>query len=230
MRASALALVLVSALLAGCGGSGRAPKPNGEAAKPAEQVLADAKAAAAGAGSAHVSMDIDSNGTAVTANLSMARGKGAKGSASIDGIDFDLVRIGDTVYIHGSDAFYRHFAGATIAELLHGRWVKAPTTQPRFRSFAPLTEIGALLARINATPDKLVNDGKTTYKGTKVVAVRDTSDGSRFYVAATGEPFPVAIVGGKKRAQSGTITFDDWDKQVSLTAPSGAIDISRFGG
>ena len=57
---------------------------------------------------------------------------------------------------------------------------------------------------------------------------RDTSDGSKLYVAATGKPYPVAIVGGKN--QSGTIAFDDWNKSVSLSAPSDAIDIGQFGG
>ena len=76
---------------------------------------------------------------------------------------------------------------------------------------------------------KLANDGKTTYKGQQVVAIRDRSDNSKLYVAATGKPYPVAIVGGKGN-ESGTITFGDWNKQVSLSAPGGAIDISRFGG
>jgi hypothetical protein len=39
----------------------------------------------------------------------------------------------------------------------------------------------------------------------------------------------VAIVGGKK-GQSGAITFGDWNKSVSLSAPSNAIDIGKFGG
>jgi hypothetical protein len=56
-----------------------------------------------------------------------------------------------------------------------------------------------------------------------------TSDNSKLYVAATGTPYPVAIVGGKK-GQSGSITFGDWNKQVSLSAPGGAIDISSLGG
>ena len=229
MRASVF-LVLAAALLAGCGGHSKAAKPNGEASKPPARVLADAKAAATSARSAHVSVDVDSNGTRITADLSMVRDKGAKGSASIDGVDFDLIRIGDAVYIHGSDAFYRRFAGATLAQLLHGKWIKASANDPRFRSFAPLTDLGALLAKINSTHDKLVNEGQKTYKGTEVVSIRDTSDGSRLYVAATGRPYPVAIVGGRKTSQSGTVTFDDWNEHVSLTAPSGAIDISKFGG
>ena len=48
-------------------------------------------------------------------------------------------------------------------------------------------------------------------------------------MAATGKPYPVAIVGGKP-SQSGTITFGDWNKSVSLSAPNDAIDIGQFGG
>jgi hypothetical protein len=227
MRASAPALVLTVALLAGCGSSTTA-RANDEASKPATKVLADAKAAATGASSARVSGSIKSSGTPITLDLTTSRGKGAKGSMSTNGLKFDLVRIGDTLYIRGSDDFYKHFAGPA-APLLHGKWIKASATDGRLKSLAPLTSIGALFTGISSQHGKLANDGKTTYKGQDVVAVRDTSDGSKLYVAATGKPYPVAIVGGKKN-QSGTITFGDWNKSVSLSAPSDAIDISQFGG
>jgi hypothetical protein len=203
MRVSTLALVLAAVALAGCGSSKKEAKPNGEASKPPTRVLADAKAAATSASSVHVSGRLVSNGTPV--------------------------RIGDTVYIHGSDDFYKQYAGAAVAQLLHDRWIKTSTNQPQFRSFAPLTDIGALLTRVSKSHGKLVNDGTTTYKGQQVVAIRDSSDGSKLYVAATGKPYPVALVGGKK-GQTGTIAFDDWNKAASLTAPKSAIDISQFGG
>jgi hypothetical protein len=229
MRASALALVLTAALLAGCGGQSKAAKANDEASRTADQVLADAKAAATSASSAHVAGSLVSGGTPFTVDLSMARNKGAKGSVSINGLAFDLVKIGDTAYIKGSDAFYKHFAGAAIAQLIHGKWVKASTTSKRFRSFAALASISGLFARISSHHGKLANDGKTTYKGQPVVVIRDASDGSKLYVAATGKPYPVAIVGGTK-GQSGTVAFDGWNKSVTLSPPSGAIDITQFGG
>ena len=228
MRASALALVLAAALLTGCGGHSKAAPRNDEASKPPARVLADAKAAATSASSVHVSGSIESNGTPVTVDLTMVRGKGAKGSMTTNGLQFDLLRIGDTAYIHGSDAFWQHYAGAGIAQLLHGRWVEASVRQPRFRSLAPLTSIGLLLGAVSSHHGKLANDGTTTYEGQQVVLIRDTSDNSKLYVAATGKPYPVAITGGR-RGQSGTITFDDWNEPVSLSAPKGAIDISQFG-
>jgi hypothetical protein len=229
MRATALALVLTAALLSACGSSGTTAKANGEASKPPVRVLADAKAAATSASSAHVSGSIKSNGTPTTLDLTTARNKGAKGSMSTNGLRFDLVRIGDTVYIRGTDEFYKHFAGAAVAQLLHGKWLKASATHGRLKSLAPLTSIGALFSGISSQHGKLVNDGKTTYKGQDVVAIRDTSDGSKLYVAATGKAYPVAIIGDKKN-KSGTIAFGDWNKSVSLSAPSDAIDVGQFGG
>jgi hypothetical protein len=229
MRVSAPVVVLTAAFLAGCGGHGKSAKSNGEASKPAARVLADAKAAATSARTAHVSGHIAVGGTAITLDLDMVRGKGAKGSMSTNGLRFDLVRIGDTAYVHGSDEFYRHFAGALIAQLIHGRWIKASIVQGRFSPVAPLTSMSQLFATIGASHGKLVNAGKATYEGRPAVAIRDPRDKSKLYVAATGKPYPVALVGGRKNA-SGTITFGPWNEPVSMAVPEDTIDISRFGG
>jgi hypothetical protein len=230
MRASLLALVVAAGLLAGCGsGSSSSSNGNGEASKSPAQVLAAAKTAASSASSTHVAGNIDSAGTKISLDLSMARGKGAKGSMSTNGSSFDLIRVGDTLYIHGSDAFWRQNGGPLAAQLLHGKWLKASGTSGKFSSLAALTNIGLLLGKVNSTHGKLVNDGQVTYKGAQAVRIRDTSDNSTFYVAATGKPYPVALVGGKAN-QSGTITFGDWNKHVVLTVPSNAIDLSKVGG
>lgn len=226
MRASILTLLLAAGLVAGCG-SGQ--NGNGEASKSPAQVLHDAQTAAASASSAHVSGNIDSAGTKIGLDLSTARGKGAKGSMSTNGASFDLVRVGDTVYIRGSDAFLKQNGGAVAAQLLHGKWLKASATTGRFGSLGPLTSIAVLLGKISSNHGKLVNDGETTFHGAKVVRIRDTSDNSKFYVAATGKPYPVALVGGKA-SEAGTIDFGGWNKHVTLTAPNGAIDLSKLGG
>ena len=223
-----LVVVLAGVLLAGCGGSNKA-KANGEASKPAGRVLADADAAAKSASSVHVSGNINSTGTKVVLDLSLTSNKGATGSVTTDGLKFDLIRVGDTLYVRGSDAFYAHFAGAPAAKLLHGKWLKGSATASRLTSLVPLTDMGPLFDKISAGHGKVVNDGTKTYKGQQVVQIRDTTDGSKLLVAGTGKPYPVAITGGSK-SQSGAITFDDWNKGVPLSAPAGAIDISRIGG
>jgi hypothetical protein len=228
MRTSGIALLLVAAVVAGCGGGKAAAKTNGEASKPAVQVLADAESAAKNASALHVSGHIVSSGTPITLDLTIVSSKGAKGSMSTNGLSFDLVRIGDTVYIRGSDAFYQKFGGQAVAKLLHGKWLKGSATHGQLSSLAPLTNASALFSQISGSHGKLANEGATTYQGLQVVEIRDTSDNSKLYVSATGAPYPIALVGGKA-GQSGSITFDNWNQSASLTAPSGAIDISQLG-
>ena len=229
MRTRGPVLLLAVALLAGCGGSGgkSGSTSNGEASKPATKVLADAKSAAVGATSLHVSGSIDSGGTPTSLDLSLVKNKGATGSMSTSGFRFDLIRIGNTVYIRGSDAFLKHFAGSA-ASIFHGRWLKASAKSGGFASLTPLTTPSTLFGAIANSHGKLVNGGLTTYKGQQVVEIRDTSDNSKLYVAATGTAYPVAIVGGKGGA-SGAITFGDWNQSVSLSTPKGAIDLSTLG-
>lgn len=228
MRMRAVPLLLVAALAAGCGGSGAGGgTTNREPAKPARQALADAVRAATRASSVHVSGNVDSNDTPVMLDLTLVRGEGAKGTVSESGLSFDLVQVGGKIYIQGSDAFWKHYA-PSAAGLLHGRWIALPARNPRFAELAPLTSASKLFALVESSHGRLVNDGLTTYAGQKTAEIRDTSDGSKLYVAATGPPYPVALVGGRKHPDD-RLGFDQWNAQVSLSAPQHAIDLSQLG-
>lgn len=74
---------------------------------------------------------------------------------------------------------------------------------------------------------KLENHGATTYKGQSVVAIYEPKKRSTLYVAASGTPYPVAYV-KTKRPTAGKIMFDRWNQSVTLTAPKGALDISKL--
>jgi hypothetical protein len=45
-------------------------------------------------------------------------------------------------------------------------------------------------------------------------------------VATSGKPYPLQIAKGG--SESGTITFSDWNKPVTITAPSNAVDLSEL--
>lgn len=221
-------LVLIAALAAiagGCGGGGS--KSNGEASKSASTVFADAKQAAIGAKSVHVTGSLNDSGQSLKLDLVLAHGSG-KGTMAENGLSFDIIRVGDAAYVKGSDAFLRKFAGAGAAQLLHDKWLKGPTTGGQFASLAPLTDVTALFNGAFSKHGKLVNNGETTYKGQKAVAIKDASDGSILYVSATGKPYPLgATEGGSSK---GSIAFDHWDETVSIAAPKGSVDITKLGG
>lgn len=220
-RRSLVAALLLLAL-AGCGGGS---KSNGEAGKPAAKVVADAQHAAASASSVHISGHIVDNGTRVAIDLLLVKGKGGKGTMSGGGVSLQLVRVGNTAYVKGSDAFLRSVAGASVAEALHGRWLKAPATTGPFAALTQLTDSRKLFGSALGQHGKLANRGETTYQGQKVVEIDDTTEGGTLYVAAQGTPYPVALTGSK---QQGSLRFDRWGEAASIVAPKGAVDLSRL--
>jgi len=227
MRTGALAVLVASVvLLAGCGSS--AAKSNGEAQKTAKQVAADALDAAVSASAVHVAGAIVSSGTNLTLDLRIVKNKGGTGTMSEQGLKFQLIRVGGKAYIKGSDAFYKKFAGAGVAALLHDKWLEGSATTGNLASLTSLTDIARLFNGALGSHGTLKNDGETTYKGQKVVAIEDTAKGGTLYVAATGTPYPIAIV-SPNNGKTGSITFDEWNKSVGISAPKGAIDIGSLG-
>lgn len=228
MRSRALGTVAVAAaLLAGCGGS--SAKSNGEAAKSAEQILTDTRVAAQSASSVHYSGTIDTNGTRIELDLQLVAGKGGKGIIRLGGQRIDIIRIGAKAYFKGSPAFYRQFGGAAAAQLLKGKWLAASATSGDLASFTPLTDIKSLFGLVKPH-GTLSKSSETTLAGQKVIAIRSSkTDTGTLYVATTGKPYPVELT--KPSGPSyGTLRFDHWNEQVTLTAPKGAIDLSKLKG
>jgi hypothetical protein len=220
-RRLAVALLVLLAV-AGCGGG---TKSNGEAKKTAEQVVADAQKAAVDATIVHVVGQGTDNGSPLKIDLWVGNAKG-KGHLEENGLGFDIVRVGDVVYIKGGSAFLKKFANAGAAALLHDKWLKGPATSGQLASLASLTDKKQFFKGVLGQHGKVENKGETDYHGTKAVEIKDTTQGGSLFVAATGAPYPVALEGGKEQ---GSITFADWDGDEAIEAPKGAVDLSSLG-
>jgi hypothetical protein len=220
----ALVLALMLGLLGGCGSS--SPRGNGEASKSPTEILAAAKAAAAGAASAHVAGSIVDEGKPISLDMELVSGKGGKGRVTLEGLSVGLIQVGKSVYINASSAFYRHVAGAAAAQLLQGKWLKAPASGGNLAPLAALTNLGKLIDTTLASHGTLASAGTKTINGQKAVGVRDTSKGGTLYVAATGAAYPLEIV--KSGASAGKISFDRWNQPVTLSAPAGAIALDQL--
>jgi hypothetical protein len=218
-------VLLAAAAIAGCGGSSGG---NGVTAKTPTEILAGAKVLADKASSVHVSGSILSGGSPITLDMHLLAGKGGRGAVSENGLSFELIQIHGTVYIKGSPAFYRHVVGATAAQLLQGRWMKAPATNGNLASLASLTNLRQLLDATLAGHGVLVKGATTTVDGRKVLGLTDTSNGGTLYVATTGPPYPIEV--RKSGTGAGRIVFDHWNGPVSVTAPENAIDVTQLSG
>ena len=178
-----LGLLFAAAVLGGCGSSSSG---NGVAAKTPAEIVAATKLAADAASSVHVSGSIVSGGAPITLDLDLLAGKGGRGRLSESGLSFELIQTGGTVYIKGSPAFYSHVGGAAAAQLLRGRWLKAPATSGNFVSLASLTDLRQLVDTTLAGHGALAKGATTMVRGQKVLAVTDTSKGGTLYIATTG--------------------------------------------
>jgi len=218
------ALAVASTLLAGCGGSGRSG--NGLASKSPDQIVAAAKQAAAGAATVHVAGSIINEGKPISLNMELVAGKGAKGHLSLEGLGIDVVAVEHAFYLNGSAGFYRHIAGPAAAQLLQGKWLKAPASGGNFASLAQLTDLSTLIDTTLRSHGKLASAPASTVQGRKAVGVTDTTRGGTLYVAATGTPYPLEIT--KAGASAGTITFDRWNQPVTLAPPANPININQL--
>jgi hypothetical protein len=220
----ATSLIALVTALAGCGSS--SSSGNGVSSKSPTEILAASKAAADSAGSVHVVGTLTSNGTPITLNLHLASGHGGRGQISQGNLSFELIVIGDTIYIKGSPAFYSHFGGSAAAQLFQGKWLKAPVSGGELGSLAALTNFGKLLDQSLTSHGTLAKGVTTTLAGQPVIELRDTSHNGSLFVATTGKPYPIQIV--KHGSETGHIAFTDWNQPVSLSTPSNAIDLSQL--
>jgi hypothetical protein len=221
---AALALAMLSGLIGGCGGS--SSSGSGIAAKSPTEIVAATRAAAEEASSVHLSGSIVSGGSPITLNLDLLAGRGGRGQLSESGVSFELVQTGSTVYIKGSPAFYRRIGGSAAAQLLQGKWLKAPTTSSDFASISSLTDLRKLIDSTLANHGTLRKEASKTVNGQDAVGVTDATRGGTLYVATKGKPYPVAIA--KSGKEGGKVNFERWNERFTITPPANAIDISQL--
>lgn len=217
-------LAVGSIALAGCGGS----KDSGNSieSKSAQDIVKESQRVADSATSVHVSGRLQDEGKPITLDLNLVAGKGARGEISEGGISFKLILAGDTAYISGSPSFYRSLGGAAAAQLFDGKWLKASATSGDFASFAQLGDMRKLIDSTLGGHTSLQKGSASTVGSQKAIAITDKTKGGTLYVATTGQPFPLQI--SKTGAESGKITFDDWNKPIAISAPANAVDLSEL--
>ena|SRR5579872_1215203 len=228
MRVQAPAvLVLAGAILAGCGGGA---KSNGEASKPPAQVFADMKRAVASASSVHAVGSVVNAGQTFGLDLRLVAGVGAAGDITVGGVRIDIVRLPGTVYFRAPEAFYSKIAGPSVAALLKGKWLSAPDAKGPLTALVTLTDMRGLVNRLlEGTSVSLKKGAETTAAGQSVLPIVDTIHGTTYDVAATGKPYLVEAKAAQG-TKAASVTLSNWGKKVTLTAPKGAVALSKLGG
>ncbi|MCL6297753.1 hypothetical protein [Streptomyces kronopolitis] len=223
---SALVAALCAALaaaLTGCGGEDPDAGTNGVGKLPAAKIESKARAAARQAGTVHLSGNVVSQGRTYKLDMSLAK-DGAKGELTTKAAAFQLLRVGDALYLKADAAFWagekRGAAGAPggAATKLDGKYVKVPAADPVYKRFSGFTDKDALLTGLLALHGGLTAGDRSDIDGVRTVRLTaGAGAGGTLDVSLEGTPYPLRL---QRAGGAGVLRLDDWGKRVDLRAPA----------
>jgi hypothetical protein len=219
--AVALVAVIVAVILVATGGSkkDKTSALNGVEKQTGTEALTSARVALRNATSVRLTGTVKSGGQNITVDLQLV-GENSQGTLTIDNNDVQLIKLGNVVYIKGDPDFLAKYANGNTAavQALNGKWLKSAATSD-FAEFS----IDGFADQLKGTSDVTVNAKtvQSTLSG-KPVVVLSQSDGSMLSVANTGTPYPLFLNG--KGDSPGQLTFSEYNKAVTITAPTDVFD------
>jgi hypothetical protein len=226
-RLALLSALLGVALVSGCGGGGG--KSNGIDKLSASDALTKVKAATADVHSVHVKGQINQSSQSITLDVSVGE-KAASGTINIGGGTMDLRLVDGVTYFRGDSKVFAAFgANGAQASLAAGRWIKATGSTGPAASFATFLDLKTLFSQLLTPQGTISTGGTATVNGHKALILIDSSsEGGKLYVATTGAALPLRIE--RSASNGGRIDFLDYNAGVSVSAPSGAVDLSQLTG
>jgi hypothetical protein len=217
-----LAVVLTVISMAGCGGSGG----NGIASKAPAEILAASTAAATGATSVHVVSKASQGRLTLAFNAQLAS-HGGRVQLSVLGIAYEVIRIGETVYVKGSAGLYESL-GIT-ANVPRGSWLTGPVSG-QLGQLATITDLSRELNRLLPASNAVLAKGPTTtLDGQHALELKATAKlfTGVLYIHTTGKPYPIELA--KHGRETGRSTFSEWNKPITLNPPANTIKLTQLG-
>ncbi|MDX3239987.1 hypothetical protein PV392_30720 [Streptomyces sp. ME03-5709C] len=206
-----LGVVLLFAGATGCAGDPDAGT-NGVGTLPAGTIEKRARAAADAADTVRLAGTVVSRGRTYTLDMRL-RGNGGMGEVTSKGSTFELLRVGDDLYLKAGAGFYRDQVGAK----LKNKYVKVPAADPAYDQFSGFTDKKVLLDDLFVLRGALAVGDHRTVDGVRTIAVTaDGGDGGTIDVSLEGKPYPLRY---ERAGGAGTLTMDDWGKDFTLRAP-----------
>ncbi|MDT4994020.1 MAG: hypothetical protein QOH97_3912 [Actinoplanes sp.] len=204
------------------------PAGNGLAALSADEILKRATATlrqepfrAAG------SMAQDAQQTDVDLKVD---GKDFVGSMTMGKAKVDLLAVGGKKFLRANEAFWvlstNAKQGKVMAQIVSNRWISGAEKD---KSFAELFSVGSVDELLKPT-GSLSKGEEKEIDGVPAIALKDSGDpDSALYIATTGEPRPLQIVGKGGSAMAFTAFGKKFDELVKPAADQ-IIDLGKLTG
>jgi hypothetical protein len=154
----------------------------------------------------------------------------AQGKVGIGGGTMDLRFTHGVTYFRGDSKIFAALgANAAQASLASGRWIKDSSSSGPASAFAGFFDRKKLFEELLKPQGSIKTGGSTTVNGEKaLILVQNAAGGGKLYVAETGYALPLRVE--QSGNTGGRIDFLDYNADVNVDAPSGALDISQLGG
>jgi hypothetical protein len=226
---AALAALGGLALLAGCGGStsSKPPAPAGPVSPPAKKILSEATAAAKAAGWVSAGLSAKAGSASITSSGVIGPTVGRETVRVTGAGQATVIVIGRVGYVRGSAAVLSGFLDLPAADTRLARtWLVFRPGDPGYQQVVPGMTLSSFLSQVMPS-GSLTKTARTTIDGQKVIGLRAKAPASAnmpagstdtVYVAAAGQPLPVACVEAASAAQI-TVTFSQWGQAATVTKP-----------
>ncbi|MDF6019000.1 hypothetical protein [Streptomyces sp. JH34] len=223
-RRTAFAVVLCAGLtvaLTACAGEDPDKGTNGVGKLTAEQIDKKARAAAGAADAVRLTGKLVSKGGTYTLNMQLS-GKGGTGSVTSKQNTFELLRVGDELFLKADAGFWKHEQGDDgsdqAADKLDGMYVKVPEDDPTYQQLRGFTEKDTLLDGMLSLHGKVNKGDRGTVGGVRTVQIMGgKGEGGALDVSLKGTPYPLRVARG---GGGGTVTLADWGHAFELEAPA----------
>jgi hypothetical protein len=222
----------MAAALTGCGGGDDFTDQSG-------QEIADAsKAAMKDLDSVKVSGAISTDGTETQIDIQTNADGDCTGSIGVGDGSAQLLGVGGDVWFKPDEAFWRANAGATADQIIAAvgdKWVVVPEGQEGFDQFCDVDLLLDQLLQNDTEDDATFTKGDSTdVDGDEAIAVDRESDedGKSTGYVLVDDPHYLVKISKDDGADSGSVTFSEFDKDFDVEAPADdeIIDLNTLGG
>ncbi|MFF3324711.1 hypothetical protein [Streptomyces sp. NPDC002889] len=200
---------------------------NGVGKLTAAEIESKAREAVDAADSVRLSGTLVSKGGTYKLNMRLKH-EGGTGSVTSKGNTFELLRVGDTLFLKADAGFWSRSDGkdgdepsrtdAEVADKLDDKYVKVPEGDPAYKQFRGFTDMDVLLDGLLGMQGELTKGDRTQVGGVRTIKVTGgNGEGGILDVSLEGEPYPLQFA---RAGGAGVLTLGDWDEDFALEEPS----------
>ncbi|MEU1801989.1 hypothetical protein [Streptomyces sp. NPDC019937] len=218
----------LAATLTACGGEGEKDPDagtNGVGKLPATKIQSKARTAAGSADAVHLSGSLVSKGRTYKVDMKL-KGDGGTGVVSTKGTRFELLRVGEELYLKADAGFWGHqgtdggghSGDAAAADKLDDKYVKVPSGDPSYKRLSGFTEKSVMLDGLLGLHGTITAGDRGEVGGIRTIRILggQQGDGGSLDVSLEGRPYPLRL---QRAGGAGVIRLADWNKDFQLTAP-----------